>query len=254
MSSMGSQDVSDPTSCLCIIMIFSIIFRCIYLCSWIACISLIHSHLLVPFCALPGMMVTGFCMALRAANTTPPDLHLPGLCGLPVLSSLPFCHPPNANHLSSALEEEFKRLKSLLQTSDGTPMLIHDIGNAVHALDDLIVLVRNSDIRHRAAVEETLNAISAAGQQSSEALQAYAARVSSAVRMCVTVFNMPHPRFNLTGDLIQYDCFFILHHQPSRGQRLFQRENFPSYVPPDEYVPSLCGYRRGVVPPLPPDH
>ena len=60
-----------------------------------------------------------------------------------------------------------------------------DLGDAVHALDDLIILVRNSDIKHKAAVVDALNAVNVAAKRSSKALQAYAARVMSSVQMCV---------------------------------------------------------------------
>lgn len=59
----------------------------------------------------------------------------------------------------------------------------HFGGDAVYAIDDLIILVRNSDIKNRAAIVETLQFITVAGKQSSHSLHRYTSRVSSTVKM-----------------------------------------------------------------------
>jgi hypothetical protein len=150
-----------------------------------------YSLILVPLCHLPGPIRSSFfCTDAILPIFTIPTHSLQSysfICWIPILSSTTFCRrEAQATHhdqLSSALQEEFQRLLSLHETTFATPAIVYDVGEAIVAIQDLIILVRNNDIKNKAAIIEMLKAIIVGGERSNENFNAYAARTSSAVTM-----------------------------------------------------------------------
>lgn len=173
----------------------TLLLNCIYLTLLIAFLSLVHSYILFPFCSIPGLSNTEFCHAIHSATASSPTSSNHILCWLPGTSSHTLCNTnATSSRLTDAIRDEFVRLSDLYKSTSDTPQIVTDIGDAVYAIDDLIILVRNSDIKHKAAIVETLKFITVAGKQSSHSLHRYASRVSSAVKMYVV------PLFSLRFD------------------------------------------------------
>lgn len=171
----------------------------------ISTITVIQSHLLIPICSLQFLSSTNFCGAVRSVGgltaTYPSKISEPRggsqsyyratvakLCVLPVISSLEFCAEAgyattHSLHPSGLILHQFESLKGLVDTSSATPKLMYDIREIVMALEDLIVLVRNSKMKYRDSIVAELESIKAAGKQSSRRLQSYATRLNSAVTM-----------------------------------------------------------------------
>lgn len=173
-----------------IVMKLSLLLNCVYLLILTIFLNAIHSQILLPICSIPGLSTSRFCAYIHSASATrssPISSHI--LCWLPGASGYSSCNSSDTSdknsRLTMAVREEFHRLLALHKSTEDTPEIIADIREAVYAIDDLIILVRNSDIKNRDVVVESLKAITVAGKQSNTALQAYAARVTSAVKMYV---------------------------------------------------------------------
>src|ERR1700733_7783379 len=110
---------------------FSLVLSYIYGSMVIASITVFHAYFLTPFCNIPCMNQTVFCAAVHAT----------AFCALHGATFLPFCCSSNSATLSFALKDEFKQFMALFQASEDTPILVNDIGEAVHAIDNLIILV-----------------------------------------------------------------------------------------------------------------
>lgn len=149
-----------------------------------------HTFLLLPLCTIPGPTHTSsFCDIIRSARATPKqhstnNARFP--CWLPGLSSMTFCHeaPHNKSaHLDSALSNEFHHLSLVVNASSDNAQVAIAINDASSALEDLVILVRHSDIANKHAIVESLKHIIHFGDQTSKALAAYGARLSSAVNL-----------------------------------------------------------------------
>lgn len=167
---------------------FSLILKCVYLVFLISFLDILHARLIVPICSVSGLSRTRFCLSIL--NTSSESIPLPDsvICSLPGSSFFTSCNSSNAtSRLTLAIRAEFQRLLYLHKSTSDTPQIVTDLGDAIYAIDDLVILVRNSNIKNKAAILESLKTITAAARQSSNALLAYAARVSSAVAMCVYI-------------------------------------------------------------------
>lgn len=176
-----------------IVMKLSLLLNCVYLVVLIIFLNALHSQFLLPICSIPGLSSSQFCTYIHSASITrssPLSDHI--LCWLPGASPYASCKPSDAkSSLSTAIREEFHRLLALHKSTEVTPEIMTDISEAIYAIDDLVILVRNSDIKNKDIVVDSLKAITMAGKQSNVALQAYAARVSSAVKMYVNASLLP---------------------------------------------------------------
>jgi hypothetical protein len=170
----------------------TLILNCIYLILLIVLLNFLHSHILLPICSIRGLSGTQFCNATRlAAAVTPLSTSSDRiLCWLSGASSHPLCETSNASstRLTKAICDEFHRLLALYRSASDMLQIVTDISDAIYTINDLIILVRNSDIKNGAAIVETLKYITAAGKRSSYALNKYAAHVSATVKLCVVYF------------------------------------------------------------------
>jgi hypothetical protein len=176
----------------------TIIINCIYLVLLIVLFNLLQSHILLPICSIRGLSGTQFCHATRFAADVIPSSTFSNriLCWLSGASSHLLCETSNTTptRLTKAIRDEFFRLLALYRSTSDTPQIVADISDAVYAIDNLILLIRNSDVKNGAAIVESLKFIAVAGKQSSYALNKYAARVSAAVKLYVIIFIFITPR------------------------------------------------------------
>lgn len=93
------------------------------------------------------------------------------------------CGGATRNHarLSKTVKDEFQGILSLHNTTSVADGVISEVGLAVEAIRDLIILVRNSKIRNKAAIIQLLDEIIESGYTSRGNLNAYVARVSVSV-------------------------------------------------------------------------
>jgi hypothetical protein len=172
----------------------TLILNCIYLALLIVLFNFLHSQILLPICSIRGLSSTQFCRAAHLAATVTPSSTSSDriLCWLPGALSHPLCDASNrtSTRLTETIRNEFDRLLALYRSTSDTPQIVTDISDAVYAIDDLIILVRNSDVQNRVVIVETLKFITEAGKQSSYALNRYAARVSAAVKLYVVYFHL----------------------------------------------------------------
>ncbi|TFK60922.1 hypothetical protein BDN72DRAFT_904560 [Pluteus cervinus] len=108
------------------------------------------------------------------------------LCHLPDIAGTALCVEPDLiAMLSSTISEEFRRLDNLFQLSTDAPKVVRDIRDTVIAIEDLVILVRHSDLKNKAVIMDQLQFINRAGRKSSHLLQVYTARLSSALGVII---------------------------------------------------------------------
>lgn len=168
-----------------------LILFCMMLSLTINLIWTLHSLVMVPLCHLPGPIRTSFICTKAIIPATPNSSPVIGfICWIPGFSYTAVCGGATGdyNQLSSAVEGEFGGLVSLHNTTSIADGVIFEVGSATEAIRDLIILVRNSNIKNKAAIIELLQAIIKGGNMSCENLNAYVARVSASVTAYVLPF------------------------------------------------------------------
>lgn len=186
--------------------IFGWVAFSIFLFMVVSTITVIHSHILIPICSLPILSSTQFCVAVHSTSPSFGDQSskssqvetsiirhpfLTYLCSVEILVSVGLCSEdmsvgPSDDHLttaSNAIRGQFEGLGGLVAVAVEISPIAYNVREIIMALDDLIILVRNSEMRNRDSITAQLEAIKVAGKNSSRHLQTYTARLNTAVNM-----------------------------------------------------------------------
>ena len=180
----------------------------IFLGVFITSIEVIHSHIVLPTCALPFMRSSRFCDVVRFVdggsstepqtfssqqdNPHPQSSSIPFFCFIPGISSTYICerststdkaHEIRSSEVPEILSGQFQGFAGLAKISSQNPKFTFDIRDIVMALDDLIILVKHSGMEKKDAIVTELEAIKVAGKNSSRHLQAYSTRLAAAITL-----------------------------------------------------------------------
>ncbi|KAJ7505005.1 hypothetical protein B0H11DRAFT_1905075 [Mycena galericulata] len=105
---------------------------------------------------------------------------------VPFISTLTWCTrgvPDVGVSKEEAVQRHIDRLDSLYVSSTYTPGMIHDIREVVMALEDLITLVKNSNLPTRQIIAEQLVLVRNTGEACGTQLQTYSSNLAGALNM-----------------------------------------------------------------------
>lgn len=164
--------------------------------SWF--LQTIHSLVLIPFCSLP----VPFLPSSQFCRTISPMIHILNsreaiaakqssnhsasfLCSVPLLhlaiscpEALETLPPPD---IQKVLRSQYNGCGGLVQASTETPQILRDLTDFSNALQDLMILVKYSELESRDKILEELKAIRTAGRIAGKRLLAYTTRLSGVI-------------------------------------------------------------------------
>ena len=156
----------------------------------------IHFRILIPACTLPLIRSSDFCRSVclsglcadaqnSGSNPSPGSVSLRSLfCNLPLVSCSSRLELETASTaVSETLYHQFEGLSELLKLSQPAPRVVHDVTNLRMAIDDLVTLVRLSEIQNKEAIIVLLEGIIDAGVTSSRYLLAYTEDLEASITM-----------------------------------------------------------------------